>query len=264
MHRKTSPQAKTNTLVSIVNPATIYLENLRPVWSSLLPPTSSVLGFVGWLRIDLAVAEMGCASSKPKKKKHHFGTNLVVERNKSVESDYKIIKRIGKGSIGIIYLAESRRPTFFDTPGTTSGNAAAGLDASWATRSFHNNNNNSDVLGRSTTSKNSDGKRQYAIKEIDTKMIDVRAIESLKTEIRILKNLDHPFIIKIFGSYTSVTKDREKLSVVMELCTGGTLDMYVPFKESVAKVLVANIVEAVLYLHNQNVIHRDLKVRSNN
>ena len=207
---------------------------------------------------------MGCAASKPKKK-HHLGTNFIVERNKSVTTDYKILKKIGTGSIGIIYRAESRRPTFYDS---------TILDASIGARSASTHLSDGAALGgggrSSIMSKNStkgdeatkqQQRHQYAIKEIDTTMIDVRAIESLKTEIRILKNLDHPFIIKFFGSYTSVTKDREKLSVVMELCTGGTLDEYVPYKESVAKVLVANICEAVFYLHNNNVIHRDLKVR---
>lgn len=192
---------------------------------------------------------MGCGISKSgrhQKKKHHL--DFIVERHKSVEADYKIIEKIGKGSIGVIYRAESRRPTFYNEDISLKG----------AAQSTHRGFPGASSAARSSTTQ---AKQQYAIKEIDTNMIDIRALESLKTEIRILKKLDHPFIIKFFGSYSSVTEHREKFSVCMELCTGGTLDKSVPYRESVAKVLVANILEAVLYLHKHHVIHRDLKVR---
>lgn len=169
---------------------------------------------------------MGCASSKNKRKRQHLRDNFIVERQKCVQDDYQIIRQIGKGSIGIIYLAENKIPQYCDLQ--HSGHAP---------------------------------KRQYAIKEIDGAMIDHRAFDSLKTEVRLLKTLDHPFIIKFYGSYSHITGDREKLSVVMELCTGGTLDKFVPYDEATANILVANILEAVLYLHSNRVIHRDLKVR---
>lgn len=190
--------------------------------------------------------DMGCLPSKPKRK-HHLRDNFVVERNKSVEDDYKIIKQIGKGSIGVIYLAECRPPKYVDDCSLCAG------------RSLHGG---SDSQHSRQLPLRKGFQRQYAIKEIDASMIDERAFDSLITEIRLLKTLDHPFIIKVFGSYTEIIGDREKLSVVMELCKGGALDKYVPYKEETASVLVANVIEAVLYLHNHNVIHRDLKVRT--
>jgi serine/threonine protein kinase len=168
---------------------------------------------------------MGCGPSKERHQKSRLRDNFVVERQKRVEDDYNIIEKIGKGSIGIIYLAENKIPKHYNLQ-----------------RSLHS------------------PRRQYAIKEIDGKMIDNRAFESLKTEIKFLKMLDHPFIIKIFGSYSTVDGDRERLSVVMELCTGGTLDKFAPYKEDTAKILVANILQAVWYLHTNKIIHRDLKV----
>ena len=214
---------------------------------------------------------MGCRGSKPKQK-HHLGDNFIVERHKSVEADYKIIKQIGKGSIGIIFLAESRRPkyytwdllsqlsTSFRQGGTMDDSSRHGGSRHGGSRhggsryggSFHS----SSVFG-------SNSKVQFAIKEIDAAMVDERAFETLKTEVQVLKKLDHPFIIKFFGTYSAVspTGDREKLSVVMEYCSGGTLCKHCPYKEETAKVLVANVVEAVLYLHRHKIVHRDLKVR---
>lgn len=184
---------------------------------------------------------MGCLVSSPKKK-HHLSDNFVVERKKNVEDDYRIVKKIGRGSIGVVYMAESKRPAYCGedvSVGRERGGGPGGSKRS--------------LQGSST-------KRKYAIKQIDTEMIDVRALESLKTEIKMLRKLDHPFIIKFFGSYSAVSGGRESLSVVMELCMGGSLDQYVPYNEETALILVANIVEAVLYLHNHNIVHRDLKV----
>ena len=195
---------------------------------------------------------MGCLASKPKKK-HYLSDNFVVERHKNVEDDYKIIEKIGRGSIGVIYMAESKRPKYC---GDDISLGRRGLGEGSLHGSMHSNGAGKRSPQGSSTP------RKYAIKQIDTEMIDVRALESLKTEIKLLKKLDHPFIIKFFGSYSSVSEGRENLSVVMELCTGGALDKYVPYDEGTALILVANIVEAVLYLHNHNIIHRDLKVRT--
>ena len=192
---------------------------------------------------------MGCHVSKPKKK-HHLGDNFVVERYKNVEADYKIIKQIGKGSIGVIYLAESGRPKYYGD--LTTQHAVR--------RSKHGSQHNNDS-SLTTTSGQENTKVQFAIKEIDASMLEERAFESLQTEIELLRNLDHPFIIKIFGIYHSTAGvGREKLSVVMEYCKGGALDKHVPYPEETARILVANVVEAVLYLHRHHIIHRDVKV----
>ena len=41
----------------------------------------------------------------------------------------------------------------------------------------------------------------------------------MKTEIEILMKVDHPNIVKYYGTY----EDKNNLNIVMELCTGGTL-----------------------------------------
>ena len=44
-------------------------------------------------------------------------------------------------------------------------------------------------------------------------------VKRFKTEIEILRNLDHPHIIKLFETY----EDERKIYLVMELCEGGEL-----------------------------------------
>jgi len=197
---------------------------------------------------------MGCLVSKPRKK-HHLSDNFVVERHKSVEDDYTLLEKIGQGSIGVIYMAESKRPKYCMDEDVSMRSHGSSVN------SHRGDKNKKNGLPSTSATRST---QKYAIKQIDTNMIDKRALQSLKTEIKLLKTLDHPFVIKFFGSYSTVVSEggRENLSVVMELCTGGALDKYVPYDEGTAIILVANIVEAVLYLHSHNIIHRDLKVRT--
>lgn len=45
----------------------------------------------------------------------------------------------------------------------------------------------------------------------------------------------------------------------MELCTGGDLYSRDPYTENDAAKIIGKILSAVEYMHNNNIIHRDLK-----
>ncbi|SCM13041.1 calcium-dependent protein kinase 5, putative [Plasmodium chabaudi adami] len=96
-----------------------------------------------------------------------------------------------------------------------------------------------------------------AIKIIDKKRIN--NIERLKREILIMKQMDHPNIIKLYEVY----EDSEKLYLVLELCTGGELfDKIVKhgsFSEYETYKIMKQIFSALTYCHSKNIIHRDLK-----
>eukprot|EP00586_Coscinodiscus_wailesii_P000638 CAMPEP_0172481962 /NCGR_PEP_ID=MMETSP1066-20121228/8186_1 /TAXON_ID=671091 /ORGANISM="Coscinodiscus wailesii, Strain CCMP2513" /LENGTH=220 /DNA_ID=CAMNT_0013244759 /DNA_START=138 /DNA_END=797 /DNA_ORIENTATION=+ len=77
----------------------------------------------------------------------------------------------------------------------------------------------------------------------------------LQNEITILKSLDHPNIVKIMETYDY----KKKLYVVMELCSGGDLYARDPYTEKDAIKIVKQILSAVAYMHQLNIIHRDLK-----
>ena len=79
-------------------------------------------------------------------------------------------------------------------------------------------------------------------------------------EITIMKNLDHPHIIKLYEFYI----DDYNYYLINEYCTEGDLsEKMVKLKslpEQIVKILMAQIFNAVLYLNNKGIIHGDLKL----
>ena len=81
-------------------------------------------------------------------------------------------------------------------------------------------------------------------------------------EITIMKNLDHPHIIKLYEFYT----DDYNYYLINEYCTEGDLSEKMAklksLPEQIVKILMAQIFNAVLYLNNKGIIHGDLKLEN--
>ena len=86
--------------------------------------------------------------------------------------------------------------------------------------------------------------------------------EDLKKEAIILRGLDHPNIIKIFELYDTETD----FYIVQELCSGG--DLFTKIHEEGGQseittgIIIFQILSAVNYLHERNLMHRDLKLEN--
>ena len=81
-------------------------------------------------------------------------------------------------------------------------------------------------------------------------------------EISILKELDHSKIIRYEGSYSSKTE----VVILMEYLDGGELFDRISEKsytltEADCRDFLTQICQGVCYLHSQNILHLDLKVR---
>lgn len=98
-----------------------------------------------------------------------------------------------------------------------------------------------------------------AVKIMDQAQMKIEDAEALKEEIRILKELEHPQIVKLH----EVLWDKTKVYLVCELMSGGEMfDRIVAkehYTEGMAKREIRMVAEGLLYCHKRNIVHRDLK-----
>ncbi|KAH0477368.1 MAG: uncharacterized protein KVP18_003600 [Porospora cf. gigantea A] len=125
------------------------------------------------------------------------------------------------------------------------------------------------VLGRGSfgevklvTNKGDDAKAERVCKIIDKTRMDI-PMEQVDMEIKILKEVDHPNILKIFEVYedrnclyiiTELLAGRELFDMIQEKADGGT-----NVTEDVAALIIQQILSALAYCHTRNIVHKDLK-----
>uniref|UniRef100_A0A4W4DZN7 non-specific serine/threonine protein kinase n=1 Tax=Electrophorus electricus TaxID=8005 RepID=A0A4W4DZN7_ELEEL len=97
-----------------------------------------------------------------------------------------------------------------------------------------------------------------AAKVIDTKTEE--ELEDYMVEIDILASCDHQYIVKLLDAFYY----ESKLWILIEFCAGGAVDAVMlelerPLTEPQIQVVCKQSLEALSYLHENKIIHRDLK-----
>jgi len=116
-------------------------------------------------------------------------------------------------------------------------------------------------------SKKLNSNKLYATKKINKTIADTEMRRYFKYEINILKMLNHPNIVKL----EEVKTDKNYYYIVMEYINGGELSDYLKkyklkyqraFPEEIVQYLMRQIIKALIYIHDRNIIHRDLKLEN--
>uniref|UniRef100_A0A8C2ZY11 MAP/microtubule affinity-regulating kinase 3 n=1 Tax=Cyclopterus lumpus TaxID=8103 RepID=A0A8C2ZY11_CYCLU len=104
--------------------------------------------------------------------------------------------------------------------------------------------------------------REVAVKIIDKTQLNPTSLQKLFREVRIMKVLNHPNIVKLF----EVIETEKTLYLVMEYASGGEVFDYLVahgrMKEKEARAKFRQIVSAVQYCHQRRIVHRDLKAEN--
>lgn len=124
-----------------------------------------------------------------------------------------------------------------------------------------------DVLGKGSFAYVVLAKRiatgQYYAMKVVTKqgLLDHKRVQDVFTERNVLTRLTHPYLLKLHWTFQS----EHKLFFVMDYMPGGDLDKYMNAQPNklldpfTSRLYGAEVLTAIMCLHDHNVIYRDLK-----
>jgi len=91
-------------------------------------------------------------------------------------------------------------------------------------------------------------------------LTDNDEIDSIQKEISILRDCNHPNIVRYYGSWRAP----DALWIAMEYCAGGSVSDVIhalerPLEESVIAYICGEVLQGLSYLHLSGRVHRDIK-----
>ena len=98
--------------------------------------------------------------------------------------------------------------------------------------------------------------------KIIPKNFEIKYLKNIQKEIKLLKTLNNPDIIKFYNYF----EDNENYYLLYEICENGTLYNLLKRRKKLTELevqyYVIKIINALKYLHSQKIIHRNIKPHS--
>ena len=179
-------------------------------------------------------------------------------------SDFVLLKVIGQGSFGRVYLVRLKEPSrtprrSHSLPPEDTGCERGKAAAPRAAVSAREPRSRFVRMGLRAASAHA-REPIFAMKVLDkANVIARRQGEHARAERRILGAVRHPFIVALRFAFQS----ERKLFLVTDFCRGGELFFHLKrmrrFAEPVARFYAAELILALEHLHEHGVVYRDLK-----
>ena len=183
--------------------------------------------------------ENDCVVSFERRRRRTLTTTTTTRTTKN---SYKKMKLLGKGGFAVVYSVK-------DLKYTSSNNNASG---------------NGDGNGGDDDDAGATSRRQsqyYAAKVVSKKNLErQKQKDKMLAEIRIHRAAEHEYIVK----FTKCFEDEINVYILMEKCSDRTLADVIKYRgaitETETSAYVWEISQAMQYLHEKLVVHRDLKL----
>lgn len=163
---------------------------------------------------------------KPHRSSDFAYSAIRRRKSKLTFRDFRLLRRIGAGDIGTVYLCQLRK------------------------------------LSEGCYEEEDDDPCLYAMKVVDKEALELKKkVQRAEMERRILKMLDHPFLPTLYAEFEA----SHFSCIVMEFCSGGDLHSLrhkqprKRFSLTSARFYAAEVLVALEYLHMLGIIYRDLK-----
>lgn len=120
------------------------------------------------------------------------------------------------------------------------------------------------ISGSVSTVRHKDTGMIFACKTLDKMMVSENELAALKQEIAFMATLDHPNILRLYEYFET----KHTIFLVMHLCKGGELldrlhaQKGSRYTEKQACKYVKEMLGAIRYCHENNIVHRDLKLEN--
>jgi calcium-dependent protein kinase len=158
------------------------------------------------------------------------------------------IKELGEGSISSIHMVR-RRERRIHVPYKER------VDIMSLASNSSTMKNDDELLTRRSSFSN---KESFALKSIIKAYVqNDKFLQEMRDEIYTMSHLDHPNIVKVYEAY----ERKRHIYLIMEYCRGGDLWAR-QLNETATAAVVRKILLAVSFLHDHNVVHRDLKLEN--
>lgn len=174
--------------------------------------------------------------------------NILKESTENVFDKYEILQVLGQGSMGYVAKVKVRS-------GRVGGSATdpkpkkGPLGRLKFVGAFRRKQLSNPKFIEETSD------HVYAIKTIQIEKVSPVFIQELENEIDILRSMDHPHIVKQHEVY----KYKKQIYLILECCDGGDLYTRSPYSEKQAARMVTNLLSAIQYMHDHNIVHRDVR-----